>query len=70
MRWLPFLLCALAFACDDEAEATPDSGAPAADAGVCDPEGDPALALLQAPTDATVVRKQPAHPPVGDAGLP
>lgn len=26
--------------------------------------------LLNAPTEATVIRKTPAHPPVGEGGLP
>lgn len=40
-----------------------------ADGGGC-PSTSAHQALLVAPTTAVVVRKTPAHPPVGDGGLP
>lgn len=52
------------------------SGSSAVDAGVpgdadsCEAFDNEHEEILNAPTNATVIRKTPAHPPVGDAGLP
>lgn len=78
-RLLPTLLLVLLpaiVACGDD-----DGGAPVADAGPDRPADAMAVnqceafdtehdELLNAPTDAVVIRKTPTHPPIGDAGLP
>lgn len=54
-----------------------DEGGGAFDAGIADDASAACESfeteheqLLNAPTNATVIRKTPTHPPVGDAGLP
>jgi hypothetical protein len=44
--------------------------APDPDDMACGESPDAHTAFLQAPTEATVVRKTPTHPPVGPEGLP
>jgi hypothetical protein len=46
-----------------------DAGVPP-DADSCEASDTEHEEILNAPTSATVIRKTPAHPPVGDAGLP
>ncbi|MCB9546320.1 MAG: hypothetical protein H6706_10755 [Myxococcales bacterium] len=45
-----------------------DAGLP--DAATCADFPDEHTALLNAPTEATVIQKVPTHPPVGAEGLP
>ncbi len=51
-------------------EPTSDAGNDAGDGGLCESFPTEHTQLLNAPTEAAVVRKTPTHPPVGPEGLP
>jgi hypothetical protein len=61
-----------ASACGDDDTVMPaDAGATIdGGGGACESFPTENAELLNAPTTATVIRKTPSHPPIGDAGLP